>query len=126
MIKEILIRKLEDTGKSLFTKEDIIEILNETSRPPIASGNVIIKPENYTISVDGKDHLVPKKIFELSYYLMSNKNKMMKRDNIINMVWGTDVIVGHRTIDVHIRKIRMITGDRIKTVKTQGYSWVEN
>ena len=121
-----IVKRVNESPKDLFTKEDIIKILTETSRPSIKSGGVIIDPESYTIIANGGEHIAPKKIFELTYYLMANKNKMMDRESILKNVWGTDIIVGHRTIDVHIRKIRMIAGDYIKTFKSKGYAWMEN
>lgn len=121
-----IVKRVNESPKDLFTKEEIIKILTEISRPPIKIGGVIIDPESYTIIANGGEHVVAKKIFELTYYLMANKNKMMDRANIIKNVWGTDVIIGHRTIDVHIRKIRMIAGNYIKTFKSNGYAWMEN
>lgn len=126
MTTDILIKKINDTGKDIFTREDIINIISHIVRPTISSGCVTINPDKYAIIVNGKEHIVAKKIFELSYYLMSNKNRIMNKNKILDDVWGTDIIVDDRTIDVHVRKIRILTGDFIKTIKTQGYSWVEN
>ena len=69
---------------------------------------------------------LPRKEFELLSLLMSNPGKVFQRDEIMNKVWGTDVIVGDRTIDVHIRKLREKLGDDyFKTVKGVGYKFSE-
>jgi two-component system alkaline phosphatase synthesis response regulator PhoP len=68
---------------------------------------------------------LPRKEFELLYLLASKPDKVFKRDNIMEMVWGGEVIVGDRTIDVHIRKLREKIGDKyFKTVKGVGYKFV--
>ena len=87
-------------------------------------GNMIIDPVRYVVSMDGKDHILAKKEFELLYLLASKQGRVFLRNEILNQVWGKDVIVGDRTIDVHIRKIRQKLGlDCIKTVKGVGYKF---
>ena len=73
----------------------------------------------------GKEELqLPKKEFELLVLLMSKPGKVFKRDEIYSHIWGSDLFVGERTIDVHIRKLREKIGeDRIKTVKGIGYKF---
>ena len=67
---------------------------------------------------------MPKKEFELLALLASKPNKVFKREDILNQVWGDDVIVGGRTIDVHIRKLREKIGENcLKTVKGVGYKF---
>jgi len=130
MLIENLISKIEKLKEKTFTKSEIIKIISEGTekvRPDIISGDVVICPERYSIYVNGQEHKTTKKIFELTYYLMSNKNKMMTKKRILNHVWGTEVIVDPRTVNVHVRGIRRIVGDHcIKTIKTQGYGWMEN
>lgn len=126
MLIENLIKKIKESEKESFTKDDVIKLISETYRPIITSNGVTINPESYTITVNGKEHTVAKKIFELSYYLMCNKNKMINKGKILDNVWGRDIIVNDRTIDVHIRKARIVTGEFIKTIRTQGYGWIEN
>ena len=76
------------------------------------------------IKVDGKEKILRKKEFLLLKLLTSKPGKVFKREEIMNMVWGSDVIVGDRTIDVHIKKLReKISFDMIKTIKGFGYKF---
>ena len=85
-------------------------------------GNIIINREEYKIVVGKKEMLLPRKEFELLSLLASKPGKVFKREVILDKVWGNDVIVGGRTIDVHIRKLREKIGDkRVKTIKGVGY-----
>ena len=87
-------------------------------------GNMVIDPVKYVVIVDEKEHTLAKKEFELLYLLASRQGRVFLRNEILNQVWGKDVIVGDRTIDVHIRKIRQKIGiDCIKTVKGVGYKF---
>ena len=89
-------------------------------------GNIQIDRERYLIIFNGKEMAVPRKEFELLYLLASKPGKVFKRDEILNEIWGRDIIVGDRTIDVHIRKLREKFGeDLIKTVKGIGYKFEE-
>jgi two-component system alkaline phosphatase synthesis response regulator PhoP len=90
----------------------------------IQIGNVIIDPEKYMVSINGGSVVFAKKEFELLYMLASSPGRVFLRNEILNQVWGSDVIVGDRTIDVHIRKIRQKLGlDCITTVKGVGYKF---
>lgn len=85
---------------------------------------IIIDPQRYLIVVDSKEITLAKKEFELLYLLASRPGKVFLRNEILTSVWGTDVIVGDRTIDVHIRKIRQKLGvDCLTTVKGVGYKF---
>jgi len=87
-------------------------------------GDLSIDRERYIIINQGKEIVLPKKEFELLVLLTSKPNKVFSRDEIFNKVWGNDVIVGDRTIDVHIRKLREKIGiDNIKTIKGVGYKY---
>ena len=90
----------------------------------ISHGNLEIDPVKYEVTVDGKEASLAKKEFELLYMLASKPGRVFLRNEILNQVWGNDVIVGDRTIDVHIRKIRQKLGiDCITTVKGVGYKF---
>ncbi len=79
---------------------------------------------SYTITVNGKEISLPKKEFELLYFLAKNPNKVLTRDELLQHVWGVDVYVVARTVDVHIRKVREKIGDDyIATVKGVGYKF---
>jgi two-component system alkaline phosphatase synthesis response regulator PhoP len=90
----------------------------------IQIGNITIDPEKYMVSINGGPIVLAKKEFELLYMLASSPGRVFLRNEILNQVWGSDVIVGDRTIDVHIRKIRQKLGlDCITTVKGVGYKF---
>lgn len=87
-------------------------------------GGLVIDSEKYIAYLDGTPIILPRKEFELLSLLVSKPNKVFTRDEIYNRVWTGDVIVGDRTIDVHIRKIREKLGnDNIKTIKGVGYKY---
>ena len=87
-------------------------------------GNIVINRDEYNIVKDGEKIVLPKKEFELFSLLASKPNKVFKREVILNKVWGNEVVVGGRTIDVHIRKLREKLGDkRFKTIKGVGYKF---
>lgn len=99
--------------KSAETGDEILQI-----------DNVIIDPVQYLVKIDQKDMTLAKKEFELLYLLASKPGRVFLRNEILNHIWGNDVIVGDRTIDVHIRKIRQKIGlDCITTVKGVGYKF---
>ena len=109
-VKALLRRlKAEETNKSLMT-----------------IGKLIINREEYKIILDGEEIVLPRKEFELLSLLASKPGKVFKREDILDRVWGNEVVVGGRTIDVHIRKLREKIGDdSFKTVKGVGYKFVE-
>jgi len=91
----------------------------------IEIGDLIIDKNNFRVSKAGQQFLLPKKEFDLLYLLASNTDKVFKREEILEKVWGNDVIVGERTIDVHIRRLREKLGLRtIQTLKGIGYKLV--
>ncbi|WP_139957205.1 response regulator transcription factor [Flavicella sediminum] len=90
-------------------------------------GNIVIDREAYLIVKDGEKIVLPRKEFELFSLLASKPDKVFKREVILDRVWGNEVVVGGRTIDVHIRKLREKFGDdNFKTVKGVGYKFVIN
>ena len=87
-------------------------------------GGILINREEYKIVMEGREIVLPRKEFELFYLLASKPGKVFKREEILDKVWGNDVIVGGRTIDVHIRKLREKIGDNFfKTIKGVGYKF---
>ena len=98
-------------SKATAKPEDIIQI-----------GEIIIDRTSYTIKRDDKEITLPKKEFELLYFLAQHPNKVFSRDELLQKIWGSDVYVIDRTVDVHIRKVREKIGDDfIVTVKGVGY-----
>jgi two-component system alkaline phosphatase synthesis response regulator PhoP len=88
-------------------------------------GNLVIDREEYKIYLDAEEMLLPRKEFELLVLLASRPEKVFRREDILDQIWGTEVIVGDRTIDVHIRRLREKLGDdKFKTVKGVGYKFV--
>lgn len=87
-------------------------------------GGIEINREEYKIIKDNQEIALPRKEFELFYLLASKPGKVFKRDEILDKVWGNEVVVGGRTIDVHIRKLREKIGeDLFKTIKGVGYKF---
>jgi two-component system alkaline phosphatase synthesis response regulator PhoP len=90
----------------------------------ISFNNLTIDPMKFIVTVDHKDVVLAKKEFELLYLLASKPGRVFLRNEILSQVWGQEVIVGDRTIDVHIRKIRQkLNLDCITTVKGVGYKF---
>ena len=90
----------------------------------IIVGSIVINREEYKIIKDNVEIVLPRKEFELFYLLASKPGKVFKREEILDKIWGNDVIVGGRTIDVHIRKLREKIGDEyFKTTKGVGYKF---
>ena len=86
--------------------------------------NISIDPVKFMVTIDGKDVVLAKKEFELLHLLASRPGRVFLRNEILSQVWGNEVIVGDRTIDVHIRKIRQKMGiECITTVKGVGYKF---
>jgi len=98
----------------------------ETSDDVLKIGGLVINREEYKISLKGEEIILPRKEFELLSLLATKPGKVFKREEILDKVWGNEVIVGGRTIDVHIRKLREKIGDKsFKTVKGVGYKFVD-
>jgi two-component system, OmpR family, alkaline phosphatase synthesis response regulator PhoP len=92
----------------------------------VSIGNLVIDKERYLIRINDKEMVLPRKEFELLSLLVSKPGKVFTREEIYSTVWGENVVVGDRTIDVHIRKLReKIGNDHIKTLKGIGYKFVE-
>ncbi len=92
----------------------------------VVSGDLTIDKDRYLVIHKGKDIFFPRKEFELLSLLISKPDKVFSREEIFDMIWGDNIVVGDRTIDVHIRKLREKIGDdHIKTVKGIGYKYVK-
>ena len=88
--------------------------------------NLRIDREKYKVTLNGEELSIPRKEFELFFLLASKPGKVFKREKIMDKIWGSDVVVGDRTIDVHIRKLREKLGDHwFKTIKGVGYTFVQ-
>ncbi len=98
--------------------------VNKTENRVLKIENLTIDPERFVIMINEDEIILAKKEFELLYLLALKPGRVFLRNEILNQVWGNDVIVGDRTIDVHIRKIRQKLGiDCITTVKGVGYKF---
>ena len=111
--------------KILVTKVNaLFRRLNKESNEVLQYGDLKIDREKYIINYQNEDIILARKEFELLALLASKPGKVFLRNEILNQVWGTEVIVGDRTIDVHIRKIRQkLNLDCITTVKGVGYKF---
>ena len=97
---------------------------NNPSKDLIELDQLTIDREAYKIVFNNEDIILPRKEFELLFLLASKPGKVFKREDILNKIWGNEVVVGGRTIDVHIRKLREKLGDkRFKTIKGVGYKF---
>lgn len=115
---KILLKKITSIIKRINAvnkDEDIIKL-----------DNIIIDRNKFLIIKDGVEIYLPKKEFELLFLLASQPGNVFTRDQIMNKVWGSEIIVGDRTIDVHIRKLREKIGDLcFKTIKGVGYKFIQ-
>ena len=111
---------LKRTGE---TTQAVVEVVDTNI---ITIGNLLIDKERYLIRIDDIEMILPRKEFELLSLLVSKPGKVFTREEIYFSVWGENVVVGDRTIDVHIRKLReKIGNNHIKTLKGIGYKFVE-
>ena len=98
---------------------------SEQDQTIIQINDLIIDRSKFSVNLKGIELYLPRKEFELLYLLVSSPNTVFTREKILDVVWGSDVIVGDRTIDVHIRKIReKIGASSFKTIKGVGYKFV--
>ncbi|MDV7186498.1 response regulator transcription factor [Lutibacter sp. TH_r2] len=119
---KVLVSKI----KALLRRVKHVQLETANSEK-INVGGIIIDREEYVIIKNGEKLSLPRKEFELFSLLASKPGKVFKRDDILDKVWGNEVVVGGRTIDVHIRKLREKIGEKnFKTVKGVGYKFVIN
>ena len=115
---KVLVSKVKGLLRRL--KKVIANDINE-----IVFDDIKIDREKYKVYISDKVLNLPRKEFELLYLLASKPDKVFKREKIMETVWGSEVVVGDRTIDVHIRKLREKVGDKyFKTIKGVGYKFV--
>ena len=96
----------------------------EDSATIISQGDIVINRNTYVVYRGTLEITLPRKEFELLYFLAANPNKVFSRDELLQKVWGTDVYVLSRTVDVHIRKVRERLGENyITTIKGVGYKF---
>ena len=118
IMKPIKPRVLVSRIKALLRRGEV------KSDESTADSGIVIDRERYVVMRDGQELTLPKKEFELLSLLSSQPGRVFTREVILSSVWGNDVVVGDRTIDVHIRKLREKLGDkRFKTVKGVGYKF---
>ena len=103
-------------------RRDLGKVENMDDKEKIQTGNLIINRLNHTVLQDGTPFVLPKKEFELLFFLAKNPDKVFGREQLLQHIWGVNVFVSDRTIDVHIRKLREKLGEGyIKTLKGVGY-----
>ncbi len=118
LTKPIRMQLLVSRVKAILNRIDA-----QSDAAPAASGPTIDR-ERYTVHCDGREIALPRKEFALLELLSSSPGKLVSREEIYAKIWGTQVVVGDRTIDVHIRKLRQKIGEqRITTVKGVGYRY---
>ncbi len=106
---------------SAFFRRDKAQDTEEPSEE-ISLGNIKVDRRNHSVMVHGSPLVLPKKEFELLYFFMQKPGKIFSREQLLQQIWGSDIYVVERTVDVHIRKIREKIGDEyIKTFKGVGY-----
>ena len=113
---KILIKKISNIAKKINSEKNAPKTID--------LGSIKINKEEYVVIKDKKEILLHRKEFELLFLLATKPEKVFTREEIMNKVWGTQVIVGDRTIDVHVRKLREKIGEKhIKTLKGVGYKF---
>lgn len=113
---KILLKKISSISRRILSENNV------TSN--IIIGSLVIDRDSYSVTHEKDEITLPRKEFELLHMLASKPGKVLTRDEIMFKVWGTQVVVGDRTIDVHIRKLREKIGEKyIKTIKGVGYKF---
>lgn len=127
--KPIKPKVLQSRIKALLKRHHYMEDPNGRNEKYkiIEIGNLTIDRERYLIIKDGAEIFLPRKEFELLNLLITKPDRVFTREDIFQAIWGDDIIVGDRTIDVHIRKLREKIGEEhIRTIKGVGYKFVES
>ncbi len=121
---KVLVSRVKALLKRLIP--GIPEVESPVSESTMSFGNLMIDKERYLVKIGNEEMILPRKEFELLSLLVSKPGKVFTREEIYSSVWGENVVVGDRTIDVHIRKLReKIGSDHIKTLKGIGYKFKE-
>lgn len=120
ILKPIKPRALMSRITAIFRRD----AKKKTSSAQIKIGELVIDRTSYTVKINNREVSLPKKEFELLFFLAQNPNKVFNREELLQNIWGSDVYVLVRTVDVHIRKVREKIGeDYITTVKGVGYKF---
>ena len=123
IVKPISPRKLISRIRAVLRRSEGVKTEDGKN---IDFGEVLIDWESYLVKIKGDWVFFPRKEFEILYYLASHEGKVISRETLLSRIWGADVYVGDRTVDVHIRKIREKLGehaDMIETIKGVGYKF---
>ncbi len=113
--KPIQLKALSSRIRAVLKRKDYNEVSDEA---------IMVDPERHIVTRGGEEILLPRKEFNLLSMLHSQPGRLFTREEIYDTVWGTDIVVGDRTIDVHIRNLRKKIGDRhIQTIKGVGYKY---
>jgi two-component system alkaline phosphatase synthesis response regulator PhoP len=125
-VVENIINRINETEKDNFTKEEIIKLLKGVgginTLPTITLNDITLIPEKFKAMIGDKEVTLTFKEFYLLYMLMENPERTFTRDEMLSNIWGDDVFVGHRTVDVHICKVNKKFGKPITTTtKGKGY-----
>ena len=113
---KILLKKISNIAKKIKSNKNLPIFLD--------LGSIKINRDEYLVIQNKNELILPRKEFELLFLLASKPEKVFTRDEIMNKVWGTQIVVGDRTIDVHVRKLREKIGEKhIKTLKGVGYKF---
>lgn len=120
---KVLVSRVKALLKRTGEATQPVEVVDTNT---VTIGNLLIDKERYLIRIGDNEMILPRKEFELLSLLVSKPGKVFTREEIYFSVWGENVVVGDRTIDVHIRKLReKIGNEHIKTLKGIGYKFVE-
>lgn len=123
--KPIKPKVLQSRIKALLKRYNVNNQNNTTIESQYKNSNLVIDKERHIVINGNEELILPRKEFELLALLMSKPDMVFTRDQIFDSVWGDNVVVGDRTIDVHIRKVREKIGDNyIRTIKGIGYKFV--
>ena len=123
IVKPIKPRALMSRISALFRRKRT----EKNEKAVITINDLVIDKSSYTVTQNDRNITLPKKEFELLYYLARNPNKVLTRDELLQNIWGADVYVVARTVDVHIRKVREKIGEGyISTLKGVGYKFETN
>ncbi len=123
VVKPISPRKLISRIRAVLRRYEAVRSEGEKN---LDFGSLVIDRESYMVSIAGERVFFPRKEFEILYYLASHEGKVVSRETLLSRVWGAEVYVGDRTVDVHIRKIREKLGqhsEMIETIKGVGYKF---
>ncbi len=123
--KPISPKKLIARVKSNLRKSDSAAA-SKDEPTKVQIGPLVIDRQTYTVQIDGEERIFPRKEFEVLFFLANNPGRVFSRENLLKDIWGADVFVVDRTVDVHVRKIREKLekySDLIETVKGVGYKF---